>query len=58
MLKGGHHGCYLPSRQITEEAGACAVMALGVQADIRAAGIARMADPSVIERIMEAVSYH
>lgn len=44
--------------KIAEEAGACAVMALErVPADIRAAGgIARMADPSVIERIMEAVS--
>lgn len=44
--------------KIAEEAGACAVMALErVPADIRAAGgIARMADPSVILRIMDAVS--
>jgi len=41
-----------------EEAGACAVMALErVPADIRAAGgVARMADPSVIMAIKEAVS--
>jgi pyridoxal 5'-phosphate synthase pdxS subunit len=44
--------------RIAEEAGACAVMALErVPADIRAAGgIARMADPSVILRIIDAVS--
>lgn len=44
--------------RIAEEAGACAVMALErVPADIRAAGgVARMADPTVILRIMEAVS--
>lgn len=44
--------------KIAEEAGACAVMALErVPADIRAAGgIARMADPSVILRIMDAVT--
>jgi pyridoxal 5'-phosphate synthase pdxS subunit len=44
--------------KIAEEAGACAVMALErVPADIRAAGgIARMADPSIILRIMDAVS--
>lgn len=44
--------------RIAEQAGACAVMALErVPADIRAAGgIARMADPSVILRIMDAVS--
>ena len=43
---------------IAEEAGACAVMALErVPADIRAAGgVARMADPTVIEAIMKAVS--
>ena len=43
--------------KIAEKAGACAVMALErVPADIRAAGgIARMADPSVILRIREAV---
>jgi pyridoxal 5'-phosphate synthase pdxS subunit len=44
--------------RIAEEAGACAVMALErVPADIRAAGgVARMADPTVIVAIMEAVS--
>jgi pyridoxal 5'-phosphate synthase pdxS subunit len=44
--------------KIAEEAGACAVMALErVPADIRAAGgVARMADPTVIKRIMDAVS--
>jgi len=43
---------------IAEEAGAVAVMALErVPADIRAAGgVARMADPSIIEAIMEAVT--
>ncbi len=44
--------------KIAEDAGACAVMALErVPADIRAAGgVARMADPTVITAIMEAVS--
>ena len=44
--------------RIAEEAGACAVMALErVPADIRAeGGVARMADPTVILAIMEAVS--
>ena len=44
--------------KIAEEAGACAVMALErVPADIRAdGGVARMADPSVIMAIREAVS--
>jgi len=44
--------------KIAQEAGACAVMALErVPADIRAAGgVARMADPTVIEAIMETVS--
>ncbi|MFW6057068.1 MAG: pyridoxal 5'-phosphate synthase lyase subunit PdxS [Chloroflexota bacterium] len=44
--------------RIAEEAGACAVMALErVPADIRSAGgVARMADPTVISAIMEAVS--
>lgn len=44
--------------RIAEEAGACAVMALErVPADIRAAGgIARMADPTIVLRIMEAVT--
>jgi len=44
--------------KIAEDAGACAVMALErVPSDIRAAGgVARMADPTVIEAIMKAVS--
>ena len=44
--------------RIAEEAGACAVMALErVPADIRAAGgVARMADPTIIEAIMKAVT--
>jgi len=44
--------------KIAEEAGACAVMALErVPADIRAAGgVARMADPTIIIRIMESVT--
>jgi pyridoxal 5'-phosphate synthase pdxS subunit len=44
--------------RIAEEAGACAVMALErVPADIRAAGgVARMADPTIIIAIQEAVS--
>jgi len=44
--------------KIAEEAGACAVMALErVPADIRTAGgVARMADPTIIEAIMKVVS--
>ena len=44
--------------KIAEDAGACAVMALErVPADIRAAGgVARMADPDVILRIIDAVT--
>ncbi|MDO8568315.1 MAG: pyridoxal 5'-phosphate synthase lyase subunit PdxS [Dehalococcoidales bacterium] len=44
--------------KIAEEAGACAVMALErVPADIRReGGVARMADPTIIEAIMKAVS--
>ena len=44
--------------RIAEDAGACAVMALErVPSDIRAAGgVARMAEPTVIAAIMEAVS--
>lgn len=44
--------------KIAEEAGACAVMALErVPSDIRAAGgVARMADPSMIKSIMDAVT--
>jgi pyridoxal 5'-phosphate synthase pdxS subunit len=60
MLKGGVIMDVISAEQarIAEEAGACAVMALErVPADIRAAGgVARMADPTVIEAIMKAVS--
>lgn len=60
MLKGGViMDVTTPDQaKIAEEAGACAVMALErVPADIRAAGgIARMADPSIILKIMEAVT--
>ena len=60
MLKGGVIMDVTNPEQakIAEEAGACAVMALErVPADIRAAGgIARMADPSVVLKIMEAVT--
>ncbi len=60
MLKGGVIMDVVTPEQakIAEEAGACAVMALErVPADIRAAGgVARMADPSRILAIMEAVS--
>ncbi|QGU00602.1 Pyridoxal 5'-phosphate synthase (glutamine hydrolyzing), synthase subunit [Candidatus Syntrophocurvum alkaliphilum] len=57
MLKGGVIMDVTTPEQakIAEEAGACAVMALErVPADIRAAGgIARMADPTIIQNIME-----
>ena len=60
MLKGGVIMDVTTPEQakIAEEAGACAVMALErVPADIRAAGgIARMADPTVVLKIMEAVT--
>jgi pyridoxal 5'-phosphate synthase pdxS subunit len=60
MLKGGViMDVVTPEHaHIAQEAGACAVMALErVPADIRAAGgVARMADPTVIENIMKAVS--
>ncbi len=60
MLKGGVIMDVINAEQarIAEEAGACAVMALErVPADIRATGgVARMADPTVIESIMKAVS--
>ena len=60
MLKGGViMDVVTPEHaKIAQEAGACAVMALErVPADIRAAGgVARMADPTVIEAIMKAVS--
>jgi len=60
MLKGGVIMDVVSAEQakIAQEAGACAVMALErVPADIRAAGgVARMADPTVIEAIIKAVS--
>ncbi len=60
MLKGGViMDVVTPEHaKIAEEAGACAVMALErVPADIRAAGgVARMSDPEVILKIMEAVT--
>jgi len=60
MLKGGVIMDVTTPEQakIAEEAGACAVMALErVPADIRAAGgVARMADPTIITRIMETVT--
>ena len=55
----GYYGWTNPEQaKIAEEAGAVAVMALErVPADIRAAGgVARMADPLIIEKIKEAVS--
>ncbi len=60
MLKGGVIMDVTTSEQakIAEDAGAVAVMALErVPADIRASGgVARMADPAIIEAIMETVS--
>ena len=60
MLKGGViMDVVTPEHaRIAEEAGACAVMALErVPADIRAAGgVARMADPTIIEAIMKTVT--
>ncbi len=60
MLKGGVIMDVTTPEQakIAEEAGACAVMALErVPADIRAqGGVARMADPSIIKAIMQAVT--
>ncbi len=60
MLKGGViMDVVTPEHaKIAEEAGACAVMALErVPADIRAAGgVARMADPTVVERIKQTVT--
>lgn len=60
MLKGGVIMDVTTPEQakIAEEAGACAVMALErVPADIRlAGGVARMADPTVIQQIMEVVT--
>ncbi len=60
MLKGGVIMDVTTADQakIAEDAGACAVMALEkVPADIRAeGGVARMADPAIIEQIKAAVS--
>ena len=60
MLKGGVIMDVTNSEQakIAEDAGAVAVMALErVPADIRASGgVARMADPAIIEKIMKTVS--
>jgi pyridoxal 5'-phosphate synthase pdxS subunit len=60
MLKGGVIMDVTDAEQarIAEDAGAVAVMALErVPADIRRdGGVARMSDPAIIERIMEAVS--
>lgn len=60
MLKGGViMDVVTPEHAIiAENAGACAVMALErVPADIRAAGgVARMADPTIIENIMKSVT--
>ncbi|UCC59441.1 MAG: pyridoxal 5'-phosphate synthase lyase subunit PdxS [Dehalococcoidia bacterium] len=60
MLKGGVIMDVTTAEQakIAEDAGACAVMALErVPSDIRATGgVARMADPTVIKAIMEAVT--
>jgi pyridoxal 5'-phosphate synthase pdxS subunit len=60
MLKGGVIMDVVTPEQakIAEEAGACAVMALErVPADIRAAGgVARMADPTIIQAIIKTVT--
>ncbi|MDZ4178645.1 MAG: pyridoxal 5'-phosphate synthase lyase subunit PdxS, partial [Coriobacteriia bacterium] len=60
MLKGGVIMDVVNAEQakIAEDAGAVAVMALErVPADIRAAGgVARMADPTIVEKIVESVS--
>ncbi|HAW59844.1 MAG TPA: pyridoxal 5'-phosphate synthase lyase subunit PdxS [Actinobacteria bacterium] len=60
MLKGGviMDVTMFEQAKIAEEAGAVAVMALErVPADIRAAGgVARMADPAIIEEIMKTVT--
>ena len=60
MLKGGViMDVVTPEHaKIAEDAGACAVMALErVPADIRAdGGVARMSDPALILKIMDAVS--
>ena len=60
MLKGGviMDVVNVEQAKIAEAAGACSVMALErVPADIRAeGGVARMADPEIVTKIMKAVS--
>ena len=60
MTKGGVIMDVVNAEQaaIAEDAGAVAVMALEkVPADIRAAGgVARMADPTIVEEVVDAVS--
>lgn len=60
MLKGGVIMDVVTAEQakLAEDAGACAVMALErVPADIRAdGGVARMSDPDMIEKIIQAVT--
>src|SRR6267154_4293914 len=60
MLKGGVIMDVVTAdhAKIAEDAGACAVMALErVPADIRAdGGVARMSDPELVSKIIEAVS--
>ncbi|MBP9040576.1 MAG: pyridoxal 5'-phosphate synthase lyase subunit PdxS [Anaerolineaceae bacterium] len=60
MLKGGviMDVVNVDHAKIAEDAGACAVMALErVPADIRAdGGVARMSDPDMIQKIMDAVT--
>lgn len=60
MLKGGviMDVVNVEHAKIAEDAGACAVMALErVPSDIRAnGGVARMSDPEMIQKIMDAVS--
>jgi len=60
MQKGGVIMDVMSAEQakIAEAAGACAVMALErVPSDIRAAGgVARMADPTIVEQVMQAVT--
>uniref|UniRef100_A0A0G4HAH6 pyridoxal 5'-phosphate synthase (glutamine hydrolyzing) n=1 Tax=Chromera velia CCMP2878 TaxID=1169474 RepID=A0A0G4HAH6_9ALVE len=60
MLKGGviMDVMNVEQARIAEQAGACAVMALEkIPADIRGSGgVARMSDPGMIKKIMEAVS--
>ncbi|MHB9096033.1 MAG: pyridoxal 5'-phosphate synthase lyase subunit PdxS [Eubacteriales bacterium] len=60
MLKGGVIMDVTTAEQarIAEEAGACAVMALErVPADIRAnGGVARMADPTIVHQVLDAVT--